>query len=238
MPVPDDDSAGGTGPLTAVVVVGATGFVGSRLVRHLGDAGFGVVVCGRTRLERFADRAAYPEVIAALDAGAVTGEASPHAVAVALDDLARTHRLVGVVASIGGWSIADRLEEVPADTWAGFLDSHLTSHLRAVQRLAPRLPDGAAYVVLNGAASHTPMAGSGPVSVTGAALHMLVEVLRLESAPGGVRYREVVVEHAVAGDERNVDPDREVSARAVGEAVVAALAPGSEAVVRVGATPA
>ena len=61
--------------------------------------------------------------------------------------------------------------------------------------------------MLNGAASREAMAGSGAISVTGAGLAMLVQVLRLESQPPArARFHELVVDHAVAGDDRNEDP--------------------------------
>ncbi|SDS47096.1 NADP-dependent 3-hydroxy acid dehydrogenase YdfG [Paraoerskovia marina] len=206
----------------AVVVVGATGYVGSRLTRWFLDRGWAVLACGRdaAALARLEEAGAQVVDVRAFD------DRSSDQPERAMRELTAQHTLHGVVASVGGWWIGDRLEDLSRDVWDGFLESHLTSHLTSVQHLVPHLPPGAGYVVLNGAASHVPMAGSGPVSVTGAALHMLVEVLRAEST--GVRFREVVVERAIAGDDRNRDPEAEVALDSVAEAVRDALDDGPD----------
>ncbi|ROS78965.1 SDR family oxidoreductase [Cellulomonas sp. PhB143] len=212
------------------VVVGATGFVGSGTVASLGSRGWGLVASGRSAA-RLGELEGAPGVVATLDARTL-GDPSSSAPDDAVAALARAHAVRGAVAAIGGWWVGDRLEDLDLADWEAFLASHLTAHLVAARRLVPLLPPGAAYVVLNGAASYEPMAGSGPVSVTGAALHMMVDVLRAEARPGTVRYREVVVGHAVAGDVRNLDPQREVTLEDVARVVRRALGDGAEPLLR------
>jgi NAD(P)-dependent dehydrogenase (short-subunit alcohol dehydrogenase family) len=185
-----------------VLVVGASGFVGSRVARGLAADGRPVLAAARHALpERVTVQAGVVPVLATeLSAlpdavrGACAGAGVP---------------LPGaVVASIGGWQKGAALLDLDPSRWSATLASHLTAHLDAARALVPLLEPGDPYVVLNGAASREAMAGSGAISVTGAALAMLVQVLRLEAQDPGppVRFHELVIDHAVAGDGRNEDP--------------------------------
>ncbi len=139
-----------------------------------------------------------------------------------------------VVASIGGWSIGPRLLDLAPDAWQRALDDHLTAHLRAMQAYVPLLAgqDDAVYVTTNGAAADEPMDGSGPINVTGAAQRMLLRVVAAEQGQG-VRFHEVSFLAAVAGDERNLDPDSELRRDEVARAVRGVLDdPGSPQLVR------
>lgn len=181
-----------------VLVVGASGYVGSRVARGLAADGRPVLAAARQELPervtvqagvmrvRAPEVSALPDVVRAACARA--GSPLPGA----------------VVASIGGWHKGAALLDTDPSQWAATLASHLTAHLDAARALAPLLEPGDPYVVLNGAASREAMAGSGAISVTGAGLAMLVQVLRLEST--GPRFHELVIDHAVAGDDRNQDP--------------------------------
>jgi NAD(P)-dependent dehydrogenase (short-subunit alcohol dehydrogenase family) len=205
-----------------VLVVGASGFVGSRVARGLAAGGRPVLAAGRSELPervtvqpgvipvRMPDLAALPDAVRA--ACAQAGVPLPGA----------------VVAAIGGWHKGAGLLDADPAEWSATLASHLTAHLDAARALVPLLGPGDPYVVLNGAASREAMAGSGAISVTGAGLAMLVQVLRLESQqsqpdgqagrsqqpqqsrPDGdgapVRFHELVIDHAVAGDDRNEEP--------------------------------
>lgn len=214
-----------------VLVVGAGGFVGSRLAAGLAER-HGPVLA--------ASRRALPERVAA-HAG-ILPVVSP--VLAALPDAVRaTCAQAGVplpgavVASIGGWQKGAALLDTDPYEWSATLASHLTAHLDAARALVPLLGPGDPYVVLNGAASREPMAGSGAVSVTGAGLAMLVQVLRREAgeqSSGAIRFHELVIDHAVAGDDRNQDPVRTRTpaqvVRALGELLDD---PGAPAVVHV-----
>ena len=181
-----------------VLVVGASGFVGSRVARGLAADGTTVVATARHDL---------PDRVT-VQAGVVPVRSPEQA---ALPDAVRaacTHAGVplpgAVVASIGGWHKGAPLLESDPAQWAATLASHLTAHLDTARALGPLLGPGDPYVVLNGAASREAMAGSGAISVTGAGLAMLVQVLRLETT--GPRFHELVIDHAVSGDDRNQDP--------------------------------
>lgn len=211
-----------TSTTPAIVIVGATGFVGRRLTQWFLDEGWAVLACGRNRERLAALRGIGAQTV---DITSFDDEASS-VPADAFESLGASGDVRGVVSAIGGWWQGERLEELPLEDWQAFLTGHLTAHLATAQRLVPLLPDGAAYVVLNGAASHIPMVRSGPVSVTGAALHMLVEVLRAEQT--SVNYREVIVERAIAGDDRNIDPEAEVSLGDVALAIADAIEAGPD----------
>lgn len=199
-----------------VLVVGASGYVGSRVVRGLAAGGRPVLAAARSELP---DRVTVqPGVIPVRMPGL---SALPDAVRAACAQ-AGVPLPGAVVASIGGWHKGAPLLDSDPSEWSATLASHLTAHLDAARALVPLLGPGDPYVVLNGAASREAMAGSGAISVSGAALAMLVQVLRLESqqsqqslqsqesretdAGEPVRFHELVIDHAVAGDDRNEDP--------------------------------
>jgi NADP-dependent 3-hydroxy acid dehydrogenase YdfG len=221
--VPVVDVVGPAGRV--VVVAGGTGLVGGAVVEHLVADGVRVVVPTRgpapiglpsqVRLVPEVDWEHPDTLLAAL------GEPGwvPHAAVVAL----------------GGWWLGPQLVDLDTDTWRSMLESHLTSHWLAARALAPALagPDPA-YVTLGGAAATEPMAGSGPVNVTGAGQRMLLRVLRAEPIGQRVRFHEVAVGAAVADDSRNLDPDRTVDRRLVAAAVATVLGdPRSPEVVEV-----
>lgn len=214
-----------------VLVVGASGFVGSRIVRGLAAGGRPVLAAARRELpDRVTvqsgvlpvlspEPATLPDVVRAVCARA--GVPLPGA----------------VVASIGGWQKGAALLDMDPSQWSATLASHLTAHLDAARALVPLLTPGDPYVVLNGAASREAMAGSGAISVTGAGLAMLVRVLRLEATQGlsaAVRFHELVIDHAVSGDDRNEDPAQTRTPAQVVSALVELLDhPGAPAVVHV-----
>ena len=211
-----------------VLVVGASGYVGSRVARGLAAGGHAVLAAARHPLPDAGDG-----VVPVVYEGAA---ALPDAVR---DGCARDGLPLpgAVVASIGGWHKGAALLDEDPDRWTATLASHLTAHLDVARALAPLLGPGDPYVVLNGAASREAMAGSGAICVTGAGLAMLVQVLRLEAphaGSGAIRFHELVIDHAVAGDDRNVDPAQTRTAAQVVHALGAVLdQPGAPAVVHV-----
>ncbi|MFI6425937.1 SDR family oxidoreductase [Promicromonospora sp. NPDC050880] len=211
-----------------VLVVGAGGFVGSRVARGLAADGRPVLAASRHPLPDGASRAGL--VAVRYDAAADLAAAVRAACADAGTPLPGA-----VVASIGGWHKGAALLDTDPDDWSATLASHLTAHLDVARALVPLLEPGDPYVVLNGAAAREAMAGSGAISVTGAGLAMLVQVLRLEAAQTPApRFHELVVDHAVAGDDRNEDPAQTRTpaqvVRALGEVLDD---PGAPAVVHV-----
>jgi NADP-dependent 3-hydroxy acid dehydrogenase YdfG len=204
------------------VVAGGAGYLGGIVTRALLDAGALVVVPSRNAVRLAALRADAGDrsgtlITVALNGGG-PGEAAPRIAEVA-------PFLRGVVAAIGGFAIGPALLDLPPGDWQRALDDHLTAHLAAMQAYAPLLQsaDDPVYVTLNGAAAYQPMAGSGAVSVTGAAQRMLVEVMRVEPIGSRVRFHEVAVMAAVGGDDRNLTPAEEADPHAVGAAVRSVL---------------
>ncbi|MDO8107894.1 hypothetical protein Q6348_11875 [Isoptericola sp. b441] len=218
----DEDGA----PTPVAVVAGGTGVVGRAIVDHLASWGYRVVVPTRSRVTASGGSAGV-RLVPGVDwdhpdpLWSVLDEPGWHPTA--------------AVAALGGWWLGPQLVDLAAADWRAVLESHLTSHWLVARAIAPRLggPDPA-YVTLGGAAATEPMAGSGPVSVTGAAQRMLLRVLRVEPIGLRVRFHEVAVGSAVAGDERNLTPERTVEAGEVARVVGAVLThPGSPAVVEV-----
>lgn len=112
-----------------------------------------------------------------------------------------------VIAAIGGWYIdepvLDRgLAEFDAD-YDSYLRGHFTacaiSHSLATGRTSGG--HGFVHLALNGVASVEALAGSGAISVFGAAQKMLIEVAHAEST--SVAFRELRIMAPIGGDDRN-----------------------------------
>lgn len=186
--------------LGSAVVHGATGYVGRHLVRALLLEGVTVLAVGRSDAGLDAVREWLGEAGALMRpvvADVSTDEGS-HYVA---DQLRRRGEIDAAFAAIGGWWEGPDLVDLDTATWDGLLRSHLTAHFLAARSTVPSLaPQGSAYVALNGIATLKPEAGSGPVSVTGAAQSMLLEVLRAEEDRPRVRFHELCVVNPVVDD--------------------------------------
>lgn len=203
-----------------VVVAGGTGLVGRHVVRALLEAGARVLVPSRRPVAEVGELGSW----APADRLHLVHVPSWDDPAELLEAAARW-RPDAAVASLGGWWIGTELVDLAPDTWRRLVADHLTAHFLAARTLAPLVADGAdpVYLALNGAAAREPMALSGPVSVAGAGQTMLLDVLRRETIGQRVRFHELAVLAAVAGDERNLDPDRTVSGAAVGAAALRVL---------------
>lgn len=206
-------------PAPAVLVAGGTGFVGGIITRALVAGGRTVLVPSRSadKLARLSSDCR--ELTGTLVPLTVSGD-HPHQQA-AGQMVAAGHRPGVVVAALGGWRKAGPLIEWTGQQWNEALRDHLTTHLEAMQAYVPLLADGRdpTYITLNGAAASQAMAGSGAISVTGAAQHMLTAVMRAEPVGGTVRFHELSLMAAVAGDGRNIDPAAEITAAQITRAV-------------------
>lgn len=217
-----------------VVAAGGAGHLGRIVVADLVRAGSTVAVPTRrpAALDAFAASLAGEPgrlVVVSLD-GDDPYPAAQDALARLVPDAS------AVVASIGGWSVGPSLLDLPLDAWHRALDDHLTAHLRAVRAWVPLVQgaDDPVYVTTNGVAADEPLAGSGAISVTGAAQRMLLQVLRVEPVGERVRFHEVTFRAAVQGDDRNLDPAEELTPAQVAAAVRRVLDdPRSPALVRV-----
>jgi NADP-dependent 3-hydroxy acid dehydrogenase YdfG len=213
MPTPAESDA------SPVLVAGGTGFVGGIISRSLVAGGRTVIVPSRSapRLDRLITDCA--QLAGTLVSLHVSGEHPHRQAAHAL--AATSQRPGAIVAALGGWSKAGPLIDLTAEQWDRALLDHLTSHLEAMQAYVPLLDAShdPTYLTLNGAAATEPMAGSGAISVTGAAQHMLTAVMRAEAVGATVRFHELSLMAAVAGDDRNIDPASEITPQQVGRAV-------------------
>lgn len=240
VPAPGDPPAADR----VVVVAGGSGLVGSAVVAALRARGARVVVPTRRHV------GAPDGEPGGAGAGRTDDPADDGVRIVSVASWEHPHELLAVlaepgwhpvaaVAAIGGWWVGPELVSLDPATWRALVESHLTGHFLVARAIAPLLTGtDPTYVLLGGAAATEPMAGSGPISVTGAAQRMLLEVLRAEALGARVRFHEVDVTVSVAGDVRNVDPARTVPAEQVAAAVVGVLdTPASPAVVPVAPRP-
>lgn len=185
------------------VVFGGTGFVGRHLVQRWLDDGVRVVVPSRSErsledLQRRCGGNPAPLVPLVLD---ISNPDGMEAVRTALGEAGGVDY---AVASMAGWWEGDRLVDLAPTVWQDILQSHLTAHFlaakAAVGNLRDDTPHGPAFVTLNGIAALQPEARSGPVSITGTAQAMLLDVLRAENDRPHVRFHEVCVVNPIVVD--------------------------------------
>ncbi|WP_169252433.1 NAD(P)-dependent oxidoreductase [Brevibacterium sp. 'Marine'] len=112
-----------------------------------------------------------------------------------------------VIAAIGGWYIDEPVLDRGLAKFDADYDSYLRGHFTACalsQSLASGRKSGDqgfVHLALNGVASVEALAGSGAISVFGAAQKMLIEVAAAEST--GVAFRELRIMAPIGGDDRN-----------------------------------
>ncbi|MFY0406935.1 SDR family NAD(P)-dependent oxidoreductase [Solicola sp. PLA-1-18] len=212
-------------PARHAVVLGGTGYVGSHVVEGLLAAGAARVTVPTRRstdLPAWAD----DDRVVLLQTDVSTPDGSTYLGRV-LDD---APPVTFASASVGGWWEGPHLVDLDADTWDGLLRSNLTSHWLAARAVVPHLdPAGSAYVTTNGIATVQPEAASGPVSVTGAAQTMLLDVLRAEESREAVRFHELCIVNPIVDDGQAEHADEAVVE--IGDVVarVLALGAGSDA---------
>ncbi|MCU4296228.1 NAD(P)-dependent oxidoreductase [Brevibacterium permense] len=112
-----------------------------------------------------------------------------------------------VIAAIGGWYIDEPVLDRGLEKFDADYDSYLRGHFTACaisQSLATDRMSGGqglVHLALNGVASVEALAGSGAISVFGAAQKMLIEVAAAEST--SVAFRELRIMAPIGGDDRN-----------------------------------
>lgn len=190
-----------------ILIFGASGHVGTGLAEHLrGRHDITGIVRSRPEAETpyrplvvpdwVDDPEAVLSALAATDDG--RGEGGP---------------VDAVIAAIGGWYIdVPVLERGLANfdsDYASYLRGHFTASVisqRLAEKRATRAdeqsgPARLSHVALNGVASVEALAGSGAISVFGAAQNMLIRVAAEESET--VDFRELRIMAPIGGDDRN-----------------------------------
>lgn len=112
-----------------------------------------------------------------------------------------------VIAAIGGWYVDEPVLERGLAEFDADYDSYLRGHFTACAISRSLATDrtsggqGFVHLALNGVASVEALAGSGAISVFGAAQKMLIEVAAAEST--SVAFRELRIMAPIGGDDRN-----------------------------------
>lgn len=175
-----------------ILLFGASGHVGTGIAEHLGREHRITGVVRRTP----EGRSAYDPLLApdwVDDPGSIT------------EALAADEPPVDVViAAIGGWFVDAPILERGLERFDEDCDSYLRGHFSACtvsQRLSKKQDTRLSHLALNGVASVEALAGSGAISVFGAAQNMLIRVADAETP--GVDFRELRIMAPVGGDDRN-----------------------------------
>ena len=212
-----------------VLVLGATGQVGSGIVAALLDAGSPVLAVARDPAKLVALTRHFPDE-PGLDvlAGSVGTEEDGRWLAANLRG--RQRPLRAVIASLAGPVERGRLLDRPADVLARTLEHNLLPHLTAARHLLPLLAarePAAQYVLIGPPCGECAWAGYGHESVAAAAQRMLAQALHAEARGFGVRLQMLSVDHPVRTDDNGHDACAEwPSALAVGRTAVDLLARG------------
>jgi NAD(P)-dependent dehydrogenase (short-subunit alcohol dehydrogenase family) len=189
-----------------VLVVGATGGVGSGIVGALLEHGSPVLAVARDagRLAGLQQRHPGRPGLTVLP-GSVADDDGGAALAAQLRALRLP--LAGVVVAVMGPLQRGRLLDCPADFLARALHENLLAHFVAARHLLPLLgEDGRRrpFLLVTGPCSNQPWAGYGHLAVAAAAQRMLVQVLRQELEGQPVRVQLLLVGSPVRTD-RNRD---------------------------------
>ena len=210
------------------VVAGGTGRAGEPVVKALLARGATVVVPSRS-----ADRlAALRERNESERLHGYLGDISDLSRGTGLRDriVAEVGAIDAVVAALGGWWEGTPLAELDVGTWQKILTDNLTSHFLTARIFLPVLADrpDAVYLTLGGIASVLAVAGSGPISITGAGQAMMMRVLAKEMADRAVRLHEVDIFTPVVTDRWDGGPIEPgwLSGDEMGAFVADALDPG------------
>ncbi|GLF99902.1 SDR family NAD(P)-dependent oxidoreductase [Streptomyces yaizuensis] len=211
-----------TAPLTGrtVVVPGGTGNVGEGIVRAFLTAGATVVVPSRSRqrLDTLT-RLIGPDLSAHLQGVDDPYGTFDEARALA-ERIATEHgRVDHVVASVGGWWMGKALWDTGESDWQKYFIDTTTAHTALARAFVPRLAPDGSYTVIAGFSGRKPYPSAGIVSMHGAALLMMREVLSAELR-GRRRVNDLVLGPVVNRSRPGGDPDW-LTADQVGEAAVA-----------------
>ena len=173
---------------TVALVAGGAGGVGEGIVRGLLDAGADVVVPSRDpdRLDALAERLGRPPAL-----HGVRGDVGdPDGAAAVRDEVRERYgRLDAVVASVGGWWQGADVVDAELDVWERLWRNNVRTHVVIARTFVPLLRErpAASYLVVNGDAAESPVAGAGPTASAAAAQLMAARTLAAELAETSVR---------------------------------------------------
>ena len=182
----------------AVLVLGATGTIGSGVVRAAVEAGWPVVAVARDRQSLDELRTRHPDARLHTVVGSVSDDAAAAALLSELRKLTRP--FAGVVAALGTGNERGRLLDHPSGRLRETFDDAVVPHLVAARHLLPWLAESGrncGYVLIGGPGGRNPWAGYGHRSIAAAAVHMLARVLHAEALAYAVRLQLLEVESPV-----------------------------------------
>lgn len=230
-------------PASRIAVVGATGGLGSGVVRAALDAGSDVVAIARdgARLADLKTKLGEPAALTLVRGSLTTEE---EATRLAADVRALRVPLDAVIVALAPPFAGGRLLEREAAAVADSVALDLVPQFLAAKHLLPVLAmrkRATTYAVLGCAAADYPWAGYGHVSLGAAARKMLVQVLREECMDAPVRIQLVQIDGQVCTHKnRSVACPAWATAESIGARVVEIVmsADAQSAVVHLRAAPA
>jgi NAD(P)-dependent dehydrogenase (short-subunit alcohol dehydrogenase family) len=195
-----------------VVVIGATGVVGSGVVRKYLDAGANVIGVSRSaenlaKLKQqigIKDSEPFQGVV-----GDFKDDSSAASVKGAVDAVLKGQPIQHVVSVQGFVEFAKNPTETPLTALRSALDNGLYNNLLAAQSFLPGLKsrDGSSFTLVSGGLAHIPppMIGVWMGSVKNAAINALQNALTTETANDKVRVNTVCIHFGVApvGGDKN-----------------------------------
>lgn len=225
---------------SSVIVIGASGGIGSGVVARLLADGYAVVAVGRHRdtLLGLADRLKQPAELTLLPAS-VESESNGRDLVQQLVALRR--RYAGAVVAIGPNRDCGRLMDRDEVFLEDRLHAHVVSQFTAARHLVPFLAQGspnALFLSIASGATEKPWPELGHFSIASAALRMLGKVIHAESQALPVRVQQLALDGPVHTHRNGDYADSEwIDVGRVGQAVSELLqnSDGTAAVVRLDA---
>ncbi|QNP41070.1 SDR family NAD(P)-dependent oxidoreductase [Lysobacter solisilvae (ex Woo and Kim 2020)] len=185
----------------AVLILGATGTVGSATVKAAVEAGWPVVAVARDQDALDALRQRHPGAKLHTLAGSVADDAGATALVAELERIGKP--FAGVIAALGMGEERGRLLDQSSEQLRHTFDEAVLPQLVAARHLLPWLAQSGrncGYVVIGGPGGRNPWAGYGHRSIAAAAIRMLARVLHGEAQAHAVRLQLLEVESPVRTD--------------------------------------
>ncbi|MER7789419.1 SDR family oxidoreductase [Streptomyces sp. NPDC097640] len=202
------------------VVPGGTGNVGEGIVRAFLTAGATVVVPSRSqkRLETLTELVG-PDLAKRLSGTTAAYGTFSEATELAESVIAEHGRVDHVVPAIGGWWMGKALWQTSEGEWEKYFVETTTSHVAVARAFVPRLHEAGSFTLVTGFSAREPYPRAGIVSMHGAALLMMRQVLSVEL--GGQRRVNDLVLGPIINRSRPAGSPSWLTADQVGEAAVA-----------------